>query len=83
NQRKDIKELEDEIGFLNSTIEYLKKLWHKLLDLLYSKFRSEKNEDAIYSEVINNLIENDILNNEDIDYIVDHKKDKSKNYFEL
>lgn len=80
NQRKDIKELEDEIGFLNSTIEYLKKLWHKLLDLLYSKFRSDKNEDAIYSEVINNLIENDILNNEDIDYIVDHKKDKDNNF---
>lgn len=68
-QRKEIKDLETEISKLEKIIQIWQLLWQKIRNFFQDKFFSSKKEDNIYEQVIEEMIEENILDNEDIDYI--------------
>lgn len=65
----EIKELNKKISKLEQIIQIWQKLWQKLLDFFQDKFYSSNHKDKIYENVISDMLDKDILNNEDINYI--------------
>ena len=68
-QREEINDLEQEISRLEKIIQMWQQLWQRIRDFFQDKFFSSKNEDKIYEQVIDEMLEEEILDNEDIDYI--------------
>lgn len=66
-QRKEISSLKKEVLRLEQIISVWQEFWKKILEFFQDKFFSSKDE--IYEQVINDMVEENILNNEDIDYI--------------
>lgn len=66
-QRKEISSLKKEVSRLEQIISVWQEFWKKILEFFQDKFFSSKDE--IYEQVINDMVEENILNDEDIDYI--------------
>lgn len=81
-QREEIKDLEQEISRLEKIIQMWQQLWQRIRDFFQDKFFSSKNEDGIYEQVIDDMIEDNILDNDDIDYIQGNYYSKEKDDFE-
>ena len=81
-QRKEIKELEQEISRLEKIIQAWQNLWQKIRDFFQDKFFSSKKEDTIYEQVIDDMLEENILDNDDIDYIQNSYYSKDSNELE-
>lgn len=81
-QRKEIKDLEQEISRLEKIIQMWQHLWQRIRDFFQDKFFSSKNEDEIYEQVIDEMLDEDILDNEDIDYIQNNYYSKDSNDLE-
>ena len=69
SKNMEIKELNKKISKLEQIIQIWQKLWQKLLDFFQDKFYSSNHKDKIYENVISDMLDKDILNNEDINYI--------------
>lgn len=82
-QRKEITSLEKEITKLEKIILAWQHLWQRIRDFFQDKLFSSKKEDKIYEQVINDMIEEDIFNNEDIEYIENGFIQKEKDDLEL
>ena len=82
-QRKEITSLEKEITKLEKIILAWQHLWQRIRDFFQDKIFSSKNENKIYDQVINDMIDEDILNNEDIEYIENGFVQKEKDDLEL
>lgn len=84
-QRKEIIELEQEISRLEKIIQAWQNLWQKIRDFFQDKFFSSKEKDTIYEQVIDDMLEENILDNDDIDYIQNNyhsnKKDNNNGYY--
>ena len=74
---KNIKELNITISGLLKIIDDLKTDWKKLLNYLRIKLFSFKKEDVIYENVINEMINTNILNDEDIDYLENNNENNN------
>lgn len=81
-QRKEIKELEQEISRLEKIIQAWQNLWQKVRDFFQDKFFSSKKKDTIYEQVIDDMLEENILDNDDIDYIQNDYYSKDSNELE-
>lgn len=81
-QRKEIKELEQEISRLEKIIQAWQNLWQKIRDFFQDKFFSSKEKDTIYEQVIDDMLEENILDNDDIDYIQNSYYSKDSNELE-
>lgn len=68
-QCEEIKDLEQEISRLEKIIQAWQHLWQRIRDFFQDKFFSSKKKDTIYEQVIDDMIEDNILDNDDIDYI--------------
>ena len=68
-QREEINDLEQKISRSEKIIQMWQQLWQRIRDFFQDKFFSSKNEDKIYEQVIDEMLEEEILDNEDIDYI--------------
>lgn len=68
-QREEINDLEQDISRLEKIIQMWQQLWQRIRDFFQNKFFSSKKEDKIYEQVIDEMLEEEILDNEDIDYI--------------
>ncbi|MCI9279875.1 MAG: hypothetical protein HFJ02_03640 [Bacilli bacterium] len=68
-QRKEIKELEHEISRLEKIVQMWQNLWQRIRDFFQDKFFSSKKKDIIYEQVVDDMVEENILDNDDIDYI--------------
>lgn len=76
-QRKEISSLETEVSRLEKIIQAWQEFWKKILDFLQDKLFNYKTENKIYEQVINEMIDDNILNDEEIDYIQnDYYKNK-------
>ena len=69
SKNKEIKELNKKISKLEQIIQIWQKLWQKLLDFFQDKFYSSNPKDKIYENVISDMLNKDILDNGDINYI--------------
>lgn len=81
-QREEINDLEQEISRLEKIIQMWQQLWRRIREFFQDKFFSSKNEDRIYEQVIDEMLEEEILDNEDIEYIQDNYYSKKKDDFE-
>ncbi len=81
-QRKEIKELEQEISRLEKIIQMWQQLWQRIRDFFQDKFFSSRNEDKIYEQVIDEMLEEEILDSDDVDYIQGSYYSKEKDDFE-
>ncbi len=68
-QREEIKDLEQEVSRLEKIIQAWQHLWQRLRDFFQNKLFSSKNEDEIYEQVFDEMLEEEILDNDDMDYI--------------
>lgn len=68
-QREEINDLEQKISRSEKIIQMWQQLWQRIRDFFQNKFFSSKKEDKIYEQVIDEMLEKEILDNEDIDYI--------------
>lgn len=82
-QRKEIKDLEHEITRLEKIIQMWQQLWQRIRDFFQDKLFSSKKEDSIYEQVISEMLEENILDNEDIEYIQNDYHSKEKDDLEL
>lgn len=69
SKNKEIKELNKKISKLEQIVQFWQNLWQKLLDFLQDKFYSPNHKDKVYEDVISDMLNKDILDNEDINYI--------------
>ena len=81
-QRKEIKELEQEISRLEKIIQAWQNLWQKICDFFQDKFFSSKEKDTIYEQIIDDMLEKNILDNDDINYIQNSYYSKDINELE-
>lgn len=82
-QRKEIKELEQEISRLEKIIMMWQNLWQRIRDFFQDKFFSSKQKDKIYEQVIDEMLDEDILDKDDIDYIQDGYYSKDSDDFDM
>lgn len=82
-QRKEIKDLEHEISRLEKIIQMWQQLWQRIRDFFQDKLFSSKKEDSIYEQVTSEMLEENILDNEDIEYIQNDYYSKEKDDLEL
>lgn len=82
-QRKEITSLEKEITRLEKIILAWQQLWQKIRDFFKERIFSNNNDGQIYEQVANDMIEDDILNSEDIDYIENDIIPKEKDELEI
>ncbi len=81
-QREEINDLEQEISRLEKIIQMWQQIWQRKRDFFQNKFFSSKKEDKIYEQVIDEMLEEEILDNEDIEYIQDNYYSNKKDDFE-
>lgn len=81
-QRKEISSLEKEVSRLEKIIQVWQEFWKKILEFFQNKFFSSKEEDTIYEQVINDMVEENILENEDINYIQNNSYSEEKDSLE-
>lgn len=82
-QRKEITSLEKEISKLEKIILAWQQLWQKIRDFFKERIFSNNYNSKIYEQVANDMIEDNILNNEDIDYIEKDIISKEKDELEI
>lgn len=57
-------------------------LWKRIQDFFQDKFFSSKKKDTIYEQVVDDMLEENILDNDDIDYIQNNYFSKDNNELE-
>ena len=77
-QREENSLLKKENSKLKELLKAWQEFWKKILEFLQDKFFSSKKEDKIYEQIINDMIDEDILNNKDIEYIENGYVSKEK-----
>ncbi len=82
-QRKEIFSLKDEVSQLEKLLQAWQEFWKKILEFFQDKFFSSKKEDTIYKQVMDEMIDRNILDKKDIDYIQNGYYSKDNDDLEL
>lgn len=61
----------------------MQQLWQRIREFFQNKFFSSKNEDKVYEQVIDEMLEEEILDNEDLEYIQGNYYSKEKEDFNI